>query len=53
MDICDECLSKKIIEYICIRREIIIYIKKHFPAIDIKHDDFFVNEMHFLLRANL
>lgn len=39
----DDELTEKILEYIRIRRELIKYIKKHFPT----HDDFFV------LRANL
>lgn len=53
MDICDEGFTEKIIEYIRIRKQLIEYIRKHFPTVDIRHDDFFVNEITFLLRANL
>ena len=43
----DNEFAEKILEYIRIRRELIEYIKRHFPKVDVTHDDFFV------LRANL
>lgn len=45
--------EKNIEEFKKIRDDLLQFIKKHFPSVNTTHDDFFINEMRFLLKSNL